>query len=489
LTQNRRAESVIALSQLFNYSLPLLTFPLLVKSLDVELYGIWVEAGTLVGLLSIFVSSGLGNAMTALVLSQYKDDPDAVYSNALYLFVGICGSLALLCLAAAPVLNALTIRIPLGIEVIRTVSFLVLIASLNALANQVFRARRMNIAVATFDILLGLGKLGAVIFATIHHDLALFAQVYVGLQGCITLVQMAFAFRGIRLKVISRPILAHVLRIGANLGLVSQTNWLVMFGDRLLLSLLSTSIAVAIYSASYQLTLILSAFSVPFLYTLLPTLGQFWQQGDIASAQAVIRRTTRILFVILVPAVIGLGLTGDALLGILATEDFVRGGLLVAIIATGIAVDSLGTALQYLFYVQNRTQVLREIFIRASVFNIILNLICIPLFSYYGAGLTTLLTYILIAVMLSRRIAMPLTTLFDFSVLRRCLVASAVMGLWVLATIQPSIPRLLIAVLGGAVIYGLGLVALRIVTVAQLRDQVGFVFSPITAQFLRKSGR
>jgi O-antigen/teichoic acid export membrane protein len=168
------------------------------------------------------------------------------------------------------------------------------------------------------------------------------------------------------------------------------------------------------------------------------------------------------MFILLIPAVIGLALTGNALLRILATDDFAQGALLVAMIALGVALDTIGNALQYIFYAQGRPQVLRNIYVQAAILNILANLVAIPLFSYNGAGLTTMLTFIYIFYSLWKKTEMPFSVLFDMNVFWRCLVISAVMGVWVALTVAPTIVGLGVAIVGGALIYGVGLLLLRV---------------------------
>lgn len=259
-----------------------------------------------------------------------------------------------------------------------------------------------------------------------------------------------------------------LIKTGINISTISQANWLVMFGDRLLLSILSASSAVAIYSASYQISLILVAFSWPFLYTLLPAIGERWKSKDIAGIQRLIRQNTRIMSIVLTPSVVGLGLVGDALLRLLASDEFAQGGLLVGIIAAGVALDNLGTNLQYLFFVQDKSYVLRPIYISAAALNLIINLAAIPLFSYYGAGVTTLLTFAYILIRLIRASQMPINTLFDIKTLGQCLLVVVVMGIWVKLTVAPTILGLTVAVAGGGLIYMAGILMLGILSLQEV---------------------
>ncbi len=459
---------MITIAQIVNYGLPIVTFPLLVRTFDINEYGHWIEANTLGQFLLVFCVHGFGNALGALVVSK-TDELSATSSNTLYLFLFLCTLISMLMLVAAPILNEWILRSEDGATLLRIVSFTIPIGALNWLASQMFRLRQKAPTGASFDILLALSRLFAVVYAFLDKTILHFAVVFVVLQGIITVFQLGFAYSGLTLSKPSNAVLRRLAKIGIDLSTISQANWVVMFGDRLILSIFSASSAVAIYSASYQISSILVALSWPFLYALLPRLGEQWKSQDMEGVLYLIRQNTRILMILLTPAVIGLGLTGNDLLRLLATEEFAKGGLLVGMIAGGIALDSIATNLQYLFFVQDKSYVLRPIYISAAGLNLIINLAAIPLFSYYGAGVTTLLTFAYILIRLIRATQLPINTLFDVKTLGQCLLVVVVMGIWVKLTVAPTILGLTVAVAGGGLIYMAGVLMLGILSLQEVR--------------------
>lgn len=464
MQSNRRNLTVVSVATLVNHSAPLITFALLVRAFDPVHYGLWIEANTLVGLLIVVCASGLADAIGALIFDPTMQK-DEVFTNGFWAFLLISGGLAALMVLASPLLDALTTRNPTGAAIIPILAGTVVTGSYNLFASQVFRLRGRAVIGASFDIAAAIARIAAIMLAFVQHDLISFAAIYVTMQLAVTTVQVYSALHGIRLQPPSWPLLRSMLGLSLNFGVVSQSRWFVMYGDRLLLSILSTSMAVAVYSASYQITMILIGLGWPYLYMLLPALGAHWQVNDLAGAYAAIRQATRSMTVLLVPAVVGLALTGDALLRFLATESFAEGAVLIGIIGLGVAIDVLGTSLQYLFHVQKRPQVLRRIFLQSAAFNLAANLVAIPLLSFYGAGITTLLTFVLTLVLLWRETSLPVRALLDVGVVWRCLIACIPMGFWVAAIVGVEIGRLLLAVGGGALVYGAGVVALGVIRI------------------------
>lgn len=463
MNTSKKTVLIIAVAQLINYVLPLITFPLLIRAFSITQYGIWVEAGTIVGLIIAFVINGLNAATNALAVSQPAES-DHIFSNALYLFIGITTIFTVAMIIGAPYLNQLMIRQPSGVLILQITAVLIVTGGFGELTALVFRLRHQAPYAAVFVVLMATARIVAVLFAVWQRDLSAFAVLYVTLQGLVSIPQLLIAYRGVKLHRFAGSTARQLLQQALSLSIVAQSNWLVMYGDRLMLSLFSTSAAVAVYAVSYQITAILVALGAPFLYSLLPNIGNRWAHGDVPGAQALIRDSTRNMVILLVPAVIGLTLVGDSLLQLLATKDFAQGWVLIAMLATGVALDTLSNSLQFLFYAQGRPFVMRQIYLQAAVLNIVANFVAIPLWSYQGAGLTTLLTFMFIFFRLWRATQMPFHLLFDIQVLWRCIGAGLIMSIWVVPIVNPTIPRLILAAVGGALIYVGGLLVLRVVT-------------------------
>jgi O-antigen/teichoic acid export membrane protein len=459
----RKTILLISLSQLANYAIPLLTFPILVRAFQISQYGVWVEVSTLTSLAISFGISGLANTL-GLMIANHTTDDRIVYANTLYLALVVGIGLSVLVFALAPGLNMLTMRSVIGVDLLRAASPIPLLFALQAMISQVFRLQNRPVSGALLEITLVVVRVLTAFYALASRDLFSFAVIYVLSQAFVILAFSVVAYRGLPFLMPSYPIIKRMLGHSVQLTFVSQANWFVMYADRLLLSLLSASTAVAIYAASYQLAMPLVALGWPYLYAILPILGNQWKNGDIQGMQSSIRHSARSMSLLIIPAVIGLFLVGDHLLRVLATEDFAQGNILIGMIALGMGIDVIGGNLQYIFYAQGRPEILRNIYLRAAVLNVLANFIAIPLLSYLGAGLTTLLTFIYIFVSLWWRTEMPFRVLFDLDTAARCLVASLGMGAWVLLTVAPTIPRLALAIIGGAILYGIGLLLLRVMT-------------------------
>src|SRR6185503_13452232 len=98
----KRSVFIVTISLLVNFGTPFLTFPLLTRAFDITTYGYWIETNTIVSLLCIFSTQGLANGVSAQIVSEHKSQQEAIFNNALYLFLGLTTILALLVCLGAP---------------------------------------------------------------------------------------------------------------------------------------------------------------------------------------------------------------------------------------------------------------------------------------------------------------------------------------------------------------------------------------------------
>ncbi|MBN1430149.1 MAG: polysaccharide biosynthesis protein [Anaerolineae bacterium] len=442
------------------------------RAFDVTSYGIWIEVSTIASLFITFTAYGIFNALGVVAVQEGRSR-EMVYCNSLYLSMWVSICLAVGMAVGAPLLNSLTTRTSLGVPIMRILSLTVLTSSLNILGTQIYRLRGQPFLGSIFEVSGGFGRLLVVVFALSHHDLIKLAISFVLIQGLITFAQMIVAFRKIPLCFPSWEIIRELVRHAVNLSVVSQAEWVIQYGDRLMLSILSTSVAVAVYAASYQLTLIIFAITGPYLYAILPLLSERWRAGGVPAGQATLRQNMRLMLIVTIPAVVGLGLVGNSLLQVLATTEFAQGGLLVFMVAVGLGLSVLGVNIQYVYHIQGKTASLRSIYICTAIFNVVANLVAIPLFNYYGAGFTTMLTFGLTFYLLWRNTGMPMRAFVDISMVWRCALASILMAVWVWWVVMPDIPHLLAGIIGGAAIYGVSILLLRVVSFAEIRGFVG----------------
>jgi O-antigen/teichoic acid export membrane protein len=204
-------------------------------------------------------------------------------------------------------------------------------------------------------------------------------------------------------------------------------------------------------------------------------------------------------FLMIIPAVVGLAVVAAPLMRLLADEAYFVGYpaiWLVACASMALGLSDLGSSGSM---VANRTRLIARNQIVAAIVNLILNLILIPILGFMGAAWSTLLSFLLLAILQTITSKRFLTWRWPVTSLWRVLAASAAMSAAVLLlqaglrsdTTVWQVVILLLSILVGALIYGMVLWALGEISPQQLiglfrSDQRRVETDPVTGEMGQK---
>lgn len=172
--------------------------------------------------------------------------------------------------------------------------------------------------------------------------------------------------------------------------------WILQFSDRLLLSLLRSQSQTASYAVAYNLGTVLSTVVIsPFTLAWPTTMYAIAKRED---GPRVFGQVFRWFGIVLFVAAFGLSVVGRFALDLLFPPSYHTVGFIVPIIAASIAFYGV-----YLFFMtgvslQRKTWLASLFMTIAAVLNVGLNLILIPLYGASGAALSTLIAYIILAI-------------------------------------------------------------------------------------------
>jgi O-antigen/teichoic acid export membrane protein len=255
--------------------------------------------------------------------------------------------------------------------------------------------------------------------------------------------------------------------------------WSLNLSDRYFVELFRGSYDVGLYSVANKISwrtvqlLVNLFFLVP-----APMLSRLWEERGRQATEEVLTAFTRIFFLMLIPAVVGLTAVAAPLVRLLADKAYFGGYpaiWLVACASMALGLSDLGSIG---CMVANRTRLIARNQILAAVTNMILNLILIPAYGFMGAAWSTLLSFLLLAGLQAISSTRFLTWRWPVKSLWRVLGASAAMAVSVLllqaglrsdTTIWQAV-SLLLSVTVGVLIYASVLWALGEITPRQLLD-------------------
>jgi O-antigen/teichoic acid export membrane protein len=168
--------------------------------------------------------------------------------------------------------------------------------------------------------------------------------------------------------------------------------------DKYLLTVLISPTAVAVYAVSYSIAKLLQNFTSPLNSTLYPAVSAAWEDGEFVRLGELYTQIFRGYTLIGVPAVAGVSILAEPLLTLISTERIAEQGVyILPWLAVTFYVRGYDNPLTYVLNAAEENIKLAKIVITASVMNILLNIILIPILGIFGAVVATLVSQLLVA--------------------------------------------------------------------------------------------
>ena len=229
------------------------------------------------------------------------------------------------------------------------------------------------------------------------------------------------------------------------------------YADTILIGFFMSNADVGIYRTAFQLTSVATFATLAFHTVLYPKISNWGTQGQIAKIEHSLARAWTYSLFLAIPTCIGGWILGDKLLYYLYGASFVEGApalfflLVVQIVNVFTFLGTMSlTAL-------NRPKDAFQVTVIASIANIILDIVLIPVLGITGAALATLIAITFNAVgalfLLSRIISVK----FEYGPVKHIVYASGIMGIFLLVIhflfpITHVLAALAVVILG-AIIY------------------------------------
>ncbi len=231
--------------------------------------------------------------------------------------------------------------------------------------------------------------------------------------------------------------------------------------DTIILSLIKGPDAVGLYNASYKLILVLLFIPVVFNNAVFPLMSQYYITSK-ESLNFIFEKLFKLMILIAVPIGVGTVFIANKVIIIIYGDQFIGAIIALQILIWSTVLTFARSPLERLLESTNRQLLITKVFIIGVIFNVILNLIFIPKYSYIGAGIITVLTDALILSLLfyvTRNFKILVSKEIRINILK-IIIASLVMGI-ILKYLSNLNVFLLILI--GTMIYSALILLLRIV--------------------------
>jgi O-antigen/teichoic acid export membrane protein len=166
-------------------------------------------------------------------------------------------------------------------------------------------------------------------------------------------------------------------------------------GDRYIITAFWGAEEVAIYSAGYNLCMYLKEMIIsPLNLALLPMMFKFWEINKTDEIREILSLVIRCLMMIAIPICFLSVIVSEDIMILLASEKYARSAEIIPIILAGVFIQALDFPLSPGLHFAKKTKTFLYIMSTASVMNVALNFLVVPVYGIKGAAVVSLISYV-----------------------------------------------------------------------------------------------
>jgi O-antigen/teichoic acid export membrane protein len=247
--------------------------------------------------------------------------------------------------------------------------------------------------------------------------------------------------------------------------------------DRYLVVAILSSTMGGVYSAAYIIPVFLQKFTSLLSPTLYPTIVQAWERGETQSIESVYTELFQWYTVLAIPSAVGLSLLAEPLLLILSTEKVASmGWQVVPILSIGFIIYGYADLAVYVLTAVEKTTRIASANIIGAILNIGLNFILIRSIGIIGAAIATVCSLSIIALIILYSVNKTIDLRMSWYIVAKASIASLIMTLIliILPTFRNNVIEIVAYTAIGSTLYFGLLVLLGVVTKEEI-DRIGVI--------------
>ena len=242
-------------------------------------------------------------------------------------------------------------------------------------------------------------------------------------------------------------------------------NLLYLKGDILFLAYFRPEAEVGLYGMAYRIIDVLTVLPVMFMGLVLPSLVAAWSAGKAKDFRRYVARTFDLFAMAVIPLVVGAQLVATELTVLIAGDGFADAGPALALLIIALIGVFLGALYGHLIVALNKQRIMTLGYVFVAIVSIVGYLWLIPEHGMWGAIWVTLASEALIAAITFAVVWRVSGALPNLLATLKALLAATAMYL-VLLQIDVHV---ILDILIGATVYGVALLALRAITIKELK--------------------
>jgi O-antigen/teichoic acid export membrane protein len=260
-----------------------------------------------------------------------------------------------------------------------------------------------NLAIESFGVIINQLIILTVGFIVIRLDLGLVILIGVYLIGSLFNLIYSSLFLAIKYGVFPRPRFNYasvkvIFQLSLPFAMAGFFAKIYSYIDIVLLSKLADDTAVGIYSVAYKAAFALQFIGVALSASVYPALCKYFVESKEMLAKTFNRSIFYLMFIAM-PLSVGTILVADQVIGPVFGLQYVKAILPLQILMSAMVLIFLAFAIGAMLNAGNR-QARHTIHLAiVALFNLVANLILIPMYTYIGAAVAALLSYVLLLIL------------------------------------------------------------------------------------------
>lgn len=240
------------------------------------------------------------------------------------------------------------------------------------------------------------------------------------------------------------------------------TYWIVECSDRYLIGIILGSIYVGYYAPAYIVGTILSLIIAPFPSVLLPLLSRHYDEGNLEKVGKYLDYSIKLFLSVGIPIFFGISILSYQILLIISNPEIAMNGYFVTpFIALGSLIFSIYIIIVLIISLEKKTKIISIIWSIVALFNLIGNIIFIPILGINGAALITLITYILALILVINFTKKFIKINWDLKFISKSLVSSLIISIFLFLLNPKGLFMLSVSILISISIYVIMMILLK----------------------------
>lgn len=452
----------VGVSQVLMALTGLAVLPALTKGYPVEIYGLWSQMLVTVGLLRILTIKFDFAVIRFLAAEEDRDKRRRAFGTMLWPILAVICLVLILSLLLRQSLSILLFTDNQYSNFIPLVFLWASIESLLLFSLSYLRAmkkiKRFSVIKLSSSIV---NMLVIILLALAGYSFYWLVSGVIAVEALFVALVFATIFWEIGLPKFSLVGLKNYISYSIPLVPVDILFWVVSASDRYFVTYFLNISQTGIYSASRVLASLIGFLSLPIGVVLFPSVSRLWEQGESVKVKIYFQYSMKLFLTLAVPAVGGLYILSQPLLGIFTTSEFMVEGYLVPLLAIGEFFAGIFLINEYLIFLVKKNRWLPLINAIGAVTNVAINIVLIPKIGILGAAISSIISYFILSIIITFWGRKMIEYKLDFKFSSKVVVATAIMAGCLSFMKVNNVIGIITLVIIGVIIYGLCLFLLR----------------------------